>query len=78
MQIDYHKIQRALLLNESVELTAEQCLSKLYENLREMQGKSIKERHLINHSKTLVKEAKTKIRILSEKIRTLEEAKTEE
>lgn len=78
MQIDYHQIQRALLLNENVELTAEQCLSKIYENLSLLQGKSIKERHLINHSKNLVKEAKTKIRVLSEKVRALEESKEDQ
>jgi hypothetical protein len=74
MQIDYHKIQRALLLNENIELTAEQCLAKIYENLSLIQGKSVKERHLINHSKNLVKEAKTKIRLLTEKVKTLEES----
>lgn len=78
MQIDYHKIQRSLVLNESIDLTAEQCLSKLYENLSNMQPKSVKERHLIQHSMNLVKEAKGKVRILSEKLRVLEESQTEE
>lgn len=78
MQIDYHKIQRSLVLNESIDLTAEQCLSKLYENLSNMQPKSVKERHLIQHSMNLVKEAKGKVRILSEKLRVLEESQKEE
>jgi len=74
MQIDYHKIHRALLLNESVELTAEQCLAKIYENLSTMKPQSVKERHLIQHSMNLCKEAKTKVRMLNEKVRTLEES----
>jgi|688.fasta_scaffold37685_12 hypothetical protein len=78
MQIDYHAIQRALLLNESIDLTAEQCLAKIYENLSSMQPKSVRERHLLKHSMNLVKEAKTKVRILSERVRTLEESKSEQ
>lgn len=74
MQIDYHKIQRALMLNESVELTAEQCLAKIYENLSNMKPHSVQERHLVKHSMGLVKEAKIKIKVLNEKIRTLEES----
>lgn len=78
MQIDYHKIQRSLVLNESVDLTAEQCLAKIYENLSTMQPKSVRERHLIQHSMNLAKEAKGKVRILSEKLRVLEESQKEE
>ena len=78
MQIDYHKIQRALLLNEEVELTAEQCLGKVYENLSLLQGKNVREKHLIEHSKNLIKHAKTKVRMLSEKVRTLEESAEED
>jgi len=74
MQIDYHKIHRALLLNESLEFTAEQCLAKIYENLSTMKPHSVKERHLIQHSMNLCKEAKTKVRMLNEKVRTLEES----
>ena len=77
MQIDYHAIQRSLLLNENIDLTAEQCLAKIYENLSTMQPKSVKERHLLKHSMNLVKEAKTKVRLLSERVRTLEESKEE-
>ena len=75
MQIDYHAIQRALLLNESVDLTAEQCLSKIYENLSNMQPKSVKERHLIKHSMTLIKEAKLKVKTINERLKMLEESK---
>ena len=50
-----------LLLNEGLDLTVEQCLSKIYENLSSMQPKSVKERHLIKHSLGLVKEAKLKV-----------------
>jgi len=75
MQIDYHAIHRALLLNENMELTAEQCLSKIYENLASMQPKSVKERHLIKHSMSLIKEAKVKVRTINERLRTLEESK---
>ena len=78
MQIDYHAIQRALVLNESVDLTAEQCLSKIYENLANMQPKSVKERHLIKHSMSLIKEAKLKVRVINERLRTLEESKETE
>lgn len=78
MQIDYHRIQRSLVLNENIDLTAEQCLTKIFENLSTMQPKSVKERHLIQHSMNLVKEAKGKVRILSEKLRVLEESQTEE
>lgn len=78
MQIDYHAIQRALVLNESVDLTAEQCLSKIYENLANMQPKSVKERHLIKHSMSLIKEAKLKVRVINERLRTLEESKENE
>lgn len=74
MQIDYHKIHRALMLNESLELTAEQCLAKIYENLSNMKAQSVKERHLIQHSMNLCKEAKTKVKMLNEKVRTLEES----
>lgn len=77
MQIDYHKIQRALILNESVELTAEQCLAKIYENLSNVKPHSVRERHLIQHSMNLVKEAKTKVRVLNERVKMLEESKTE-
>lgn len=77
MKIDYHKIQRALILNESVELTAEQCLAKIYENLSGMKSHSVRERHLIQHSMNLVKEAKTKVRVLNERVKMLEESKTE-
>ena len=75
MQIDYHAIQRALKLNESVDLTAEQCLSKIYENLSNMQPKSVKERHLIKHSMSLIKEAKLKVRTINERLKMLEESK---
>jgi hypothetical protein len=75
MQIDYHAIHRALLLNESVELTAEQCLSKIYENLASMQPKSVRERHLIKHSMSLIKEAKVKVKTINERLRMLEESK---
>lgn len=75
MQIDYHAIQRALLLNESVDLTAEQCLSKIYENLSNMQPKSVKERHLIKHSMSLIKEAKLKVKTINERLKMLEESK---
>ena len=75
MQIDYHAIQRALLLNESVDLTAEQCLSKIYENLSNMQPKSVKERHLIKHSMTLIKEAKQKVKTINQRMTMLEESK---
>jgi len=78
MQIDYHRIQRSLVLNEGIDLTAEQCLTKILENLSTMQPKSVKERHLIQHSMNLVKEAKGKVRILSEKLRVLEESQAEE
>lgn len=78
MQIDYHAIQRALILNESVDLTAEQCLSKIYENLANMQPKSVKERHLIKHSMSLIKEAKLKVRVINERLRMLEESKENE
>lgn len=78
MQIDYHAIQRALLLNESVDLTAEQCLSKIYENLSNMQPKSVKERHLIKHSMTLIKEAKLKVKTINERLKMLEESKESE
>ena len=78
MQIDYHAIQRALKLNESVDLTAEQCLSKIYENLSNMQPKSVKERHLIKHSMSLIKEAKLKVRVINERLRMLEESKETE
>lgn len=78
MQIDYHKIQRSLVLNENVDLTAEQCIAKIYENLSTMQPKSVRERHLIQHSMNLAKEAKGKVRILSEKLRVLEESQKEE
>ena len=78
MQIDYHAIQRALLLNEGLDLTVEQCLSKIYENLSSMQPKSVKERHLIKHSLGLVKEAKLKVRVLNERVKTLEESIKEE
>lgn len=78
MQIDYHAIQRALMLNESVDLTAEQCLSKIYENLSNMQPKSVKERHLIKHSMSLIKEAKLKVRVINERLRMLEESKENE
>ena len=78
MQIDYHAIQRALILNESVDLTAEQCLSKIYENLSNMQPKSVKERHLLKHSMSLIKEAKLKVRVINERLRVLEESKEAE
>lgn len=78
MQIDYHAIQRALVLNESVDLTAEQCLSKIYENLSNMQPKSVKERHLIKHSMTLIKEAKLKVKTINERLKMLEESKESE
>ena len=78
MQIDYHAIQRALKLNESVDLTAEQCLSKIYENLSNMQPKSVRESHLIKHSMSLIKEAKLKVRVLNERLKTLEESKENE
>jgi hypothetical protein len=77
MQIDYHAIHRAFLLNESVELTAEQCLSKIYENLASMQPKSVKERHLIKHSMSLIKEAKIKVKTINERLRMLEESNEE-
>ena len=78
MQIDYHAIHRALLLNEGVELTAEQCLSKIYENLASMQPKSVRERHLIKHSMSLIKEAKVKVKTINERLRMLEETKENE
>ena len=75
MKIDYHAIQKALLLNESVDLTAEQCLSKIYENLSNMQPRSVKERHLLNHSRALIKDAKLKVRAINERLRVFEESK---
>jgi hypothetical protein len=78
MKIDYHAIQRALLLNENIELSAEQCLSKIYENLSSMQPKSVRERHLLKHSMNLVKEAKIKVKALNERVKTLEESKGQE
>lgn len=59
---DYHKFQRDLLLNESFELTIEQKLTKLIENLESLSPTTRRDAHNVQQSLYYAKQIKRELR----------------